>query len=109
MSMDSADDLEYAEGLLSVAAEMLRETLGMAVEPEIQGRIVALLGEWDSFCRPTCQADQFSAEDLEEMGGCLEGDCCGCPCHSREEDHGPGCDGPLNCTCPPQALSEVSD
>lgn len=53
MSMDTVDDLEYAEGFLSDAD---------------------LVG----YCRPTCQAEGSTDPDA-----CHSGDDCGCPCHDR--------------------------
>lgn len=60
--MDSVDDLEYAEGLLTACAteELMAD-----------------------YCRPTCQAEGSGDPDA-----CLSGDTCGCPCHDRE-DEGP--------------------
>jgi len=57
MSMDTVDDLEYAEGF--VPADVLAT----------------------SYCRPTCRAEGSTDPDEE----CMSGDTCGCPCHDRPD------------------------
>lgn len=66
MSMDSADDLEYAEGVV-------QQMVGTDVLTERQ----ALL---DGYCRPSCQAEG-------PRDACMSDDpsTCGCLCHSGED------------------------
>lgn len=66
MSMDTVDDLHYAEDCLGAAAQRLAE-LGHP-------------GLLDDYCRPTCRAEGgHHHEDDPEQD-----DFCGCLCHNRE-------------------------
>lgn len=71
MSMDTADDLEYAEDHIAELAARLALIPG-AVDP------------WADYCRPTCgEADEPGACTAEQYeDGTLT---CGCPCHERTQ------------------------
>lgn len=77
MSMDTADDLEYAENLIgSLAAELraARERLN-DVLPYIIASSTALAVA-DTYCRPTCR--------WRDEGKCADSDTCGCLCRHGE-------------------------
>lgn len=61
MSMDTTDDLEYAESCLAVAAAALA--------------LIGKPGLMSDYCRPTCRGE----------GGPCGDDTCGCPCHDRAD------------------------
>lgn len=82
MAMDSADDLEYAEGVAKSLAAELRRLRG---KPgiNVQAHILTMA---DDYCRPTCQAEGSDDPDDCLDGGDYEDDACNgtcaCPCHS---------------------------
>lgn len=89
MSMDTVDDLHFAEDTASSAVAALDQLLAALAEHRptilrddldpLAGAISnarAVVAGWPGFCRPTCRF-------LDE-GECADGDCCGCPC-----DHDP--------------------
>lgn len=86
MSLDIVDDLHAAEDRIGLL-EMALENVLALVPPPIIGcdmeevRIAnAVLA--DPFCRPSCEQEKEWAEDDP---GYEHDDCCGCPCHSRDE------------------------
>lgn len=82
MSMDTVDDLHYAEDTAGTLAHHLRAVLDAGLDPDKLGPAWAqaetALGGFDEYCRPTC-----GARDGDE---CLEGDTCGCLCGHADED-----------------------
>lgn len=93
MSADSVDDIHAAEDFAGAAVACLVKlrNLIVALPTETVGaracvsEALALIASWESYCRPTCQAD--GDPDFED---CDEGEYCGCPCgHTRQDEEAP--------------------
>ncbi len=77
---DTVDDLHAAEDFAGRAVEALR-TLAAGQEFVSYRDIDAIVADWDSYCRPTCNPNDDGPHD--EV--CEEGPTCGCPCRDREQ------------------------
>jgi hypothetical protein len=84
MSLDTTDDLHAAEDFAGLAVETLRQIIDPTADAwrlnVARETARALLAQWESYCRPTCNPNDDGAHD--EV--CEEGDTCGCPCRDRE-------------------------
>lgn len=77
MSMDTVDDLHYAEDLAGSLTVALRGLLAPGADPAARNRALGALAQFDTYCRPT-RAWRYEGE-------CREGDTCGCLCGHGED------------------------
>jgi len=76
--MSMVDDLWHAEDMAGLLASAVRQLLDGTVGARREAKLA--LEAWDSYCRPWCGAD---GAGVDQPGH--KDDCCGCPCHYRND------------------------